>query len=162
MNAIFMVTCSWLQQERRRRSRRRLADPLSTNKMKGASCSFMSWHSSSPSSLKRIHGTRRDDLRYRSRRSRYAIFLPWLRPQGYDTFVTIFTPILVRWSPVPARRTHMNDVLEPSTQIWNRRVWTRNYSGERAQNLFTAPDRWLPARTRSRVEASCDLHRARL
>ena len=111
-----------------------------------------------------------DDLRYRSRRSRYAIFLPWLRPQRYDTFVAIFNPILVRWLPVPTRRTHMNDVphhmdavfLEPSTQIWNRRVWTRNYSGERAQNLFTAQDRWLPARTRSSVEACCDLHRARM
>ena len=36
MDAIFMERCSWLQQERRRRSRRRLADPLSTNNMKGA------------------------------------------------------------------------------------------------------------------------------
>ena len=34
MNAIFMNRCSWHQQERGRWSRRRLADPLSTSKMK--------------------------------------------------------------------------------------------------------------------------------
>ena len=82
MNAIFMVICSWRQLERTRRSRRRLANPLSTNNMKGAPCGLKSWHSSSPSSLKRIIDTRRDDLCYRSRRRRYAIFLPRHRPQG--------------------------------------------------------------------------------
>ena len=51
-NAVFMVSCSWRQQARMRRSRRLFADPLSTNNMKDASCSLISWHSTSPSSLK--------------------------------------------------------------------------------------------------------------
>ena len=64
-------------------------------------------------------------------------------------------------------------VMEQSTQVWNRNpswVWTRDLGefglvtlrGECARNLHTAPDRWLSARTRSRVEASCELLRARL
>ena len=71
--AIFMDRCSCHQNVRRRRSRRRFAEPLSTNDMKGAPCRFMSWLSSSSS--KRIISTRRDDMCYQSRRLRYAIFV---------------------------------------------------------------------------------------
>ena len=42
--AIFMERCSCHQKVRRRWSRRRFAEPLSTNDMKGAPCCFMSWH----------------------------------------------------------------------------------------------------------------------
>ena len=43
--------CSCRQKVRRLRLRRRFADPLSTNILKSTTCSLMSWHSTSPSSL---------------------------------------------------------------------------------------------------------------
>ena len=57
--AIFMDRCSCRQKVRRLRLRRRFADPLSTNNLKSTSCSLTSWHSTSPSSLKRLICTRR-------------------------------------------------------------------------------------------------------
>ena len=50
--------------------------------MKDAPCLFTSLQSSSPSSLKRVLGTRRDCLCHRSRRRRFAFLLPRLLPQG--------------------------------------------------------------------------------
>ena len=48
--AIFMDRCSCRQKVRGLLLQRRFADPLSTNKKKGAPCSLMTWHSASPSS----------------------------------------------------------------------------------------------------------------
>ena len=48
--AIFVDRCSCRQKVRSLRLRRLFADPLSTNNLKGAPCSLMSWHSTSPSS----------------------------------------------------------------------------------------------------------------
>ena len=183
-----MDTCSCCQKVRRQRLRRRFADPLSTNNKKSTPCRIMSWHSSSPSPLKRIIG-RRDDLCYRSRRRRYSIFLPWLGLQGRPRADSCcgMTPLLqilpLSWygGHPSLRGVHIWMVytsiyflfLEPSTQVWSRNhswvwtrdprwTWARNSSGVRARNLHAAPCRWLPARTRSRVEASYVSHRARL
>ena len=52
------------------------------NNMKGVACSFMSWHSSSPSSLKCIFGTRRDGLCSLLQRRRSVFLWPRPLPQG--------------------------------------------------------------------------------
>ena len=76
-----MVISSWRQQACMRRSWRLFTDPLSTNNMKDASCSLISWHSTSPSSLKYLFGTRRDGLCPLSQRRRSVFLRPRPRPQ---------------------------------------------------------------------------------
>ena len=79
--AIFMDRCSSRQKVRRLWLRRRFADPLSTNNLKSTSCSLMSWHSTSPSSLKYLFGTRRDGLCSLPQQHRSVFLRPRPQPQ---------------------------------------------------------------------------------
>ena len=79
--AIFVDRCSCRQKVRSLRLRRLFAKPLSTNNMKGAPCSLMSWHSTSPSSSNTFFGTRRDGLCSLSQRRRSVFLQPRPRPQ---------------------------------------------------------------------------------
>ena len=71
--------------------------------------------------LLHVVSTGRNDLCYRSRRLRYAIFMSWLRPPGRPRAHRIcgmtpllqnFAPILVPRSPIATRRSHLNDVTQ--------------------------------------------------
>ena len=77
--AIFTDRCSCLK-VRRLRLRRRFCRPV-VHQFKRTSCSLISWHSTSPSSLKYLFGTRRDRLCSLPQQHRSVFLWPSPRPQ---------------------------------------------------------------------------------